>query len=160
MKILKKSFEVFQKKKLCDRILIEKFELFCEKNSFWLEDYALFMALKEEFDLKPWFLWDKDLKFRKKETLLFYKEKLQSEMLFHKYLQFIFFKQWLELKAYANNNYIKIIGDLPIYIAHDSADCWANTDIFLFDEKKDPIKISGVPPDYFSATGQLWGNPV
>ena len=158
--ILKKSYKRFVDRKSTDKVLTKKFENFCEANKFWLEDYALFMALKESFGMIPWSDWDKPLKFRDKVTLDRYRVKLKDSIEYHKYLQFIFYKQWFELKSYANQNNIKIIGDIPIYIAHDSSDCWANVELFQFDENRNPKKVAGVPPDYFSVTGQLWGNPV
>ncbi|MTK10905.1 MAG: 4-alpha-glucanotransferase [Clostridiaceae bacterium] len=130
------------------------------ENKAWLEDYALYMAVKSEFDLKSWQEWDTDIKLRKKTALEHYKEELKSEIDYWVFLQYIFFKQWAALKNYANINGIKIIGDIPIYVAEDSADTWANSEVFMLDEEKRPIVVSGCPPDAFSATGQLWGNPI
>ncbi|HNZ28144.1 MAG TPA: 4-alpha-glucanotransferase [Spirochaetota bacterium] len=158
--ILKKSYKRFIELKSRDKVLSRKYENFCEANIFWLEDYSLFMAIKESLGMIPWSDWDKPLKFRDKPTLDKYKTKLKDLIDYHKYLQYIFYKQWFELKSYANQNNIKIIGDIPIYIAGDSSDCWANVELFQFDENRNPKKVAGVPPDYFSATGQLWGNPV
>ncbi len=130
------------------------------ENKAWLEDYALYMAVKSEFDLKSWQEWDTDIKLRKKTALEHYKEELKNEIDYWVFLQYIFFKQWAALKNYANINGIKIIGDIPIYGAEDSADTWANSEVFMLDEEKRPIVVSGCPPDAFSATGQLWGNPI
>lgn len=130
------------------------------ENKAWLEDYALYMAVKSEFDLKSWQEWDTDIKLRKKTALEHYKEELKNEIDCWVFLQYIFFKQWAALKNYANINGIKIIGDIPIYVAEDSADTWANSEVFMLDEEKRPIVVSGCPPDAFSATGQLWGNPI
>lgn len=130
------------------------------ENKAWLEDYALYMAVKSEFDLKSWQEWDTDIKLRKKTALEHYKEELKNEIDYWVFLQYIFFKQWAALKNYANINGIKIIGDIPIYVAEDSADTWANSEVFMLDEEKRPIVVSGCPPDAFSATGQLWGNPI
>ena len=133
---------------------------FRQENKEWLEDYALYMAVKSKFELKSWQEWDEDIKLRDKNALERYKEELKEEVDYWVFLQYLFFKQWADLKRYANTNGIKIIGDIPIYVAEDSADTWANSEVFLLDEDKRPIKVSGCPPDAFSATGQLWGNPI
>lgn len=130
------------------------------ENKAWLEDYALYMAVKSEFDLKSWQEWDTDIKLRKKTALEYFKEELKNEIDYWVFLQCLFFKQWAALKNYANINGIKIIGDIPIYVAEDSADTWANSEVFMLDEEKRPIVVSGCPPDAFSDTGQLWGNPI
>ncbi|MEG0771938.1 4-alpha-glucanotransferase [Clostridium sp.] len=136
---------------------IEKFK---EEHGHWLEDYALYMAVKEEFQLKSWQQWDEDIKLREINALKKYKKKLKEEIEYWVFLQYLFFKQYCELKQYANSNGIKIIGDIPIYVAEDSADTWANSELFLLDEIKKPTVVSGCPPDAFSETGQLWGNPI
>lgn len=136
------------------------FENFKVDQGKWLDDYAIFMSIKEEFNNQSWLLWDRDIKLRKKESLDYYKEKLKDEIEYWKFLQFIFFKQWSNLKEYANSKGIKIIGDIPIYVAEDSADTWANSHIFLLNENKEPIRVGGCPPDGFSDQGQLWGNPI
>lgn len=135
-------------------------ELFRENNKLWLEDYALYMAVKEKFQLKPWKFWDEDIKLRKESALNTYKRELKEEIEYWVFLQYLFYKQYEELKAYANSKGIKIIGDIPIYVAEDSADTWANSNIFLLDENKTPTVVAGCPPDAFSETGQLWGNPI
>lgn len=126
----------------------------------WLEDYALFMSIKEENNKVSWTKWDKSLRFRKPEAMTEAKERLKKEIGFWKFIQYTFFTQWDRLKSYANKNGIKIIGDIPIYVSPDSADVWANTELFLMDRDLNPKSVAGVPPDYFSATGQLWGNPL
>jgi len=126
----------------------------------WLEDYALFMAIKEENNKVSWTKWDKELRFRKPEVIDKARERLKKEIGFWKFIQYTFFTQWDRLKNYANKNGIKIIGDIPIYVSPDSADVWANTELFLMDSELNPKSVAGVPPDYFSATGQLWGNPL
>jgi len=141
-------------------VLKRKFENFCFKNSLWLEDYSFFMALKNHHNGEPWTNWEHKIKTRDHGTLNHFKHELKEEIEYYKFIQFLFFKQWLQLKSYANRNDIKIFGDLPIYVAFDSADAWANPDIFEFDENMNPINVAGVPPDYFSETGQLWGNPL
>lgn len=175
------------------KMQVQSFENFCKRNSFWLDDYALFMALKEFFynqrannlgnneykmykaanikilteeaidDLfygAAWSSWPKDIKNRTQVSLDTYKTLLEKEINYHKFLQFEFYKQWFELKKYANAHDIKIIGDIPIFVAMDSADVWAQRELFKFDETGYPTDIAGVPPDYFSNSGQLWGNPV
>lgn len=141
-------------------IYYNEIEEFKNNNKDWIEDYALFMALKFENQLKPWKMWDKDLRLRKAETIKECTIKLAEEINYWIFIQYIFFKQWKNLKSYANNQGIQIIGDIPIYVAEDSADTWANSEIFLLDNENLPIKVAGVPPDYFSKTGQLWGNPI
>ncbi|WP_019552928.1 4-alpha-glucanotransferase [Propionispira raffinosivorans] len=135
------------------------YQAFCEENKVWLEDYALFMALKKQFKETAWNTWDKDLISRQPETLTKFRKLLHTEISYYQFLQYIFFKQWKKLREYANSKGIEIIGDMPIFIAHDSSDVWANQNLFLLDEAGHPLKVAGVPPDYFSATGQLWGNP-
>lgn len=136
------------------------FHAFCIENSEWLEDYAFFMALKEEFDMKPWYEWTNDIRLRNAKAIKHYSKKLELRIEFHKFLQFIFFIQWKQLKDYSNSNEVKIIGDIPLYVSYDSSDAWASNELFLFDKELKPTQVAGVPPDYFSETGQMWGNPI
>lgn len=136
------------------------FEKFCSQNKIWLDDYCLYMSLKEHFDNKEWLLWDEDIRMRKQKAVVKYQKELKEQIEFWKFCQFKFFEQWNSLKKYANKNKIKIIGDIPIYVALDSADVWVNSNLFELDENKQPINIAGVPPDMFSETGQRWGNPL
>nr|MCR5388971.1 4-alpha-glucanotransferase [Lachnospiraceae bacterium] len=138
----------------------EKVEAFCAEKQSWIYDYALFMALKRHFDMKPWSKWPEDLRLRKPAALEKYREKLESEVNFFIYIQYLFYLQWSALKGYAGENGIKIIGDMPIYVAYDSADCWAEPNWFYLDEENVPVEVAGVPPDYFNENGQLWGNPL
>jgi len=139
----------------------QKFQTFCDSKSDWLDDYALFMALKQDNQDKSWHEWDPGLLKREPAALEQVRRKLSREIFFHKFLQFEFFRQWSDLKHYANEREISIIGDIPIYVAHDSADVWANPENFVLDVRTgEPAMMAGVPPDYFSATGQLWGNPI
>lgn len=133
---------------------------FCEENKYWLEDYSFYMALKNYFDNVEWLKWEEDIRFREKEAMNRYQLQLKEEISFWKFLQFKFYEQWERLKGYANQQGISIIGDIPIYVALDSADVWVHGDLFELDERKNPIHIAGVPPDNFSATGQRWGNPL
>lgn len=136
---------------------IEKFK---EDNKHWVEDYALFMALKNLNNGVAWKEWNKEIRFRNKETIEKHKDLLKDEIEFYIFLQYIFFQQWYKLKQYANKNGIEIIGDIPIYVAEDSSDVWSNPKLFALDENLFPTKVSGCPPDAFSETGQLWGNPI
>lgn len=138
----------------------EKFLDFIDKNSYWLDDYALYMAVKNSFGGVSWIEWDEDIKLRKKAALAKYREEYKSEIAFYQFQQFMFAKQWTALKEYANEKKIQIIGDIPIYVAFDSADTWANPELFQLDEDCVPVAVAGCPPDSFSATGQLWGNPL
>ena len=138
----------------------EAFAAFCEKNKWWLDDFALFMAVKDRFEGKPWIEWAEDIRLRWQPAMDYYRRELYFEVEYHKYLQFKFDEQWRRLKAYANSKGIRIIGDIPIYVALDSADAWANPGLFQLDKENLPTAVAGVPPDGFSSTGQLWGNPL
>lgn len=133
---------------------------FVEKNGYWLEDYALFMAVKKRFEGAAWEDWAEDIRKRWGYALDYYRRECYFDIEFYKYLQFQFYVQWHKLKAYANENGIEIIGDVPIYVAFDSADAWAHPELFQFDADYQPAAVAGCPPDAFSATGQLWGNPL
>jgi len=139
---------------------LEDFNHFCEEESNWLEDFALFMAIKEAYGGAEWTLWEKSLKFREPQAISAAKELYVKEINFWKMLQYLFFHQWRELKAYANEKGIQIIGDVPIYVARDSVDVWTNPSQFYLDENLEPIDVAGCPPDAFSEDGQLWGNPL
>lgn len=151
--VLKKAFSNFKNK-----YSLNALENFKNKNIWWLENYALYMAIKNKFNGISWLNWPKNYRLRDRDTLKKAKLELKSEIEFHIFLQYFFYKQWKELKNYANSNNIKIIGDIPIFIATDSADTWENPKMFCFDKKLQPKKVAGCPPDAFSADGQLWGN--
>jgi 4-alpha-glucanotransferase len=153
--ILERAFARFREKPFGFR---EEFERFCEWAASWLDDYALFRALKEAHGEAPWNLWDKA--FARRQELAQARAQLRERIEAHKFHQFLFFKQWLALKSYCNERGVKIIGDVPLFVAYDSADVWANPHLFKLDENGAPKVVAGVPPDYFSATGQLWGNPI
>ncbi len=138
----------------------EPYDRFVHDNQHWLQDYALFVALKEHFDGKPWFEWEDRFRLRHENAIIEFTEQANREIGFNKFCQYVFFKQWHDLKSYANKHDISIIGDIPLYVAHDSADVWSHHHLFQFDEHRQPVKVAGVPPDYFSKTGQLWGNPL
>ena len=140
--------------------LYKQFDNFVKDNADWLEDYALFMALKSHFNNVSWGEWETDIKFRKPEAMSRYEEQLSDDIGYWKFIQFEFYLQWNALKQYANSNGIEIIGDIPIYMGYDSVDVWANQGEFQLDENLTPIKVAGVPPDGFSADGQMWGNPL
>lgn len=136
------------------------FLTFCSQNGHWLNDYALFMAVKDVFGGVCWDEWADDIRYRHDYALDYYNNTYAKEIQFYKFLQYEFVKQWKALKVYANESGIKIIGDIPIYVAYDSADVWAHPELFQLDEKRRPSCVAGVPPDAFSADGQLWGNPL
>ena len=140
--------------------LYKQFDNFVKDNADWLEDYALFMALKSHFNNVSWGEWETDIKFRKPEAMSRYEEQLSDDIGYWKFIQFEFYLQWNALKQYANCNGIEIIGDIPIYMGYDSVDVWANQGEFQLDENLTPIKVAGVPPDAFSDAGQKWGNPL
>ncbi len=155
--LLNKAFNQFKQNQKKHSIELNEF---IEENKIWLEDYALFMALKEYHNGEVWSKWDKHLIQREKNALKEWSEKLFDRINFQKFVQFIFFKQWKSVKDYANKKGIKIIGDLPLFIAYDSADLWSNKKLFTVDKEGKLQTVAGVPPDYFSETGQLWGNPL
>lgn len=138
----------------------KEFAAFKEANAYWLSDYALYMAVKNSFGGVSWIEWDEDIKLRKPEAVRRYREKYKIEIEFYEFQQFLFAGQWFALKSYANERDIRIIGDIPIYVAFDSADTWANPELFQLDASCTPTGVAGCPPDAFSATGQLWGNPL
>jgi 4-alpha-glucanotransferase len=137
-----------------------EYEIFCKENYDWVEDFALYEALKEYFEEKDWSKWSPDIRDRDPRVLQSLKKKLREKIEMGKFLQYIFFKQWRELKGYCNERGVETIGDVPIYVDYKSVDVWTNPEIFKLDRNKQPMAVSGVPPDYFSATGQRWGNPV
>lgn len=138
----------------------EKFTEFCKANQHWLPDYALYMALKNQNDGKSWIEWEEEIRLRKSEAVEYYKKELEEECNFYEFLQYEFHEQWTKVIEYAHEKGIQIVGDVPIYVAFDSADTWANPELFQLDEKNLPLGVAGCPPDAFSATGQLWGNPL
>lgn len=137
-----------------------EFQDFLSGNRWWLEDYALFMAVKSRFGGKAWTQWATDIRLRFQNALDYYRRELYYEIEFHEYLQYLFITQWNQLKSYANSKGIRIVGDIPIYVAMDSADTWAHPELFELDQDNIPTAVAGCPPDGFSATGQLWGNPL
>ncbi|MBN9387643.1 MAG: 4-alpha-glucanotransferase [Chloroflexi bacterium] len=159
--LFSRSFERFKARiEGGDKVLKKQIAAFEAENAFWLEDYAFFVAAKKAHAGKSWSEWEEGLSKRENEVLTCWKEKLADEIALQKYIQFLFFRQWLSLKTYANDRHIQIIGDVPIFVAYDSADVWAHPDLFLLDKSNRPIVVSGTPPDDFSETGQYWGNPL
>ena len=152
IKMLKLAFSRFED--------TSDFKNFCKENSHWLKDYALFMALKNANGDSAWTEWDDSLRFRKPQAIKKAETELKSEINFYFFVQYLFFKQWFALKKYANKKGIKIIGDIPIYVAYDSADVWCDTKQFQLNENLSPKAVAGCPPDAFSEDGQLWGNPL
>ena len=153
-KMLKKAFS------RADLSSDKKYERFCRTNAFWLDDYALYMAIKNSFGGVSFIEWDEPIRKRERDALGKYRAKYAKEVEFYKFLQYKFLIQWKALKKYANDRGIGIIGDIPIYVAFDSADTWSSPKLFQFDENGFPTAVAGCPPDGFSATGQLWGNPL
>lgn len=152
--ILRKAYDRFKKKQP------KKFEAFVKKNAEWLDDYAFFMALKKDNNGESWLDWPEVIRSRDPKVLEERRKKLAAEITYQQFLQYIFRQQWDKLKKYANDNNVQIIGDIPIYPSMDSADVWSNPSYFQFDEDLNPVAVSGCPPDDFSLTGQLWGNPL
>lgn len=148
--VLKRAYERFEKD--------DKFALFCEKNASWLDDYAYFTALKVAFGHKAWIEWDEEYRFYARA--LAHRSEHAQEIDFWKFVQYIFFTQWAEVRAYASKMGVVIVGDMPIYVAYDSVDVWSNPDQFLLDEDLNPVIVAGCPPDGFAPDGQLWGNPI
>lgn len=138
----------------------KEFQAFRVKNLFWLEDYALYMAIKDSFGGLSLCKWPEDIRLRKEKAMNEYRKRLNYEINFYMFIQFLFAQQWKKLKSYANKKGIKIIGDIPIYVAFDSADTWSHPELFQVDENLTPSAVAGCPPDAFSADGQLWGNPL
>ena len=133
---------------------------FCEKNKKWLYPYSLFMALKDENGGKAWYEWEEPIAMRRRQAVSEAQTRLKKQVNFYRFVQYEFYKQWAELKKYANDNDIKIVGDIPIYCALDSVEAWADPKLFQFDKNHMPVSVAGCPPDEFSPTGQLWGNPL
>ncbi len=150
--VLRKAFSRFEK--------TEEYYNFENQNNYWLDDYAFFMAVKEHHHFRCWLYWDEDIKSLKPEAVLRHREMLGRNIEFYKFIQFKFFEQWMKLKSYANQNGIEIIGDMPIYVALDSAEVWMHPEFFELDENKEPKRVAGCPPDAFTEDGQLWGNPL
>ncbi len=156
--LLIKAFKKFENS--VNHELKQKFEVFCLNNNYWLDDFALFMTIKEAHGQEHWNTWDKELIQRSTSALESFTSNHQREIVQNKFIQFLFFSQWSEVKEFANKRGIKIVGDLPIFVAYDSADAWANKRFFDIDDDGQLVTKAGVPPDYFSKTGQLWGNPL
>ena len=159
-KVLKKAYERFRDRMAGGHQEREAYERFVNENAFWLDDYSLYMAVKDKNNGVSWNEWDAPLKNREEEALAAAREQLAEEISFYKFQQYEFDRQWKKLHVYANEQGVKIIGDIPIYVAFDSADTWAAPEMFQFDESNEPTRVAGCPPDGFSATGQLWGNPL
>ena len=160
-KLLRQAYDHFQQVGRDDQR--GAFEYFCAEQAYWLDDFALFMALKiYHIDQHGgvWNTWPYDIAHRKPEAIAWWSSHLADDVRYHKFLQYLFFKQWLELKGYANERGIQVVGDIPIFVAFDSADVWANPGLFFLNEDGSPALVAGVPPDYFSETGQRWGNPL
>lgn len=142
-------------------LLVDEFSAFRAENDHWLEDFALFMAMKQAHELRPWVDWPAALRDRQPQGITAFRDTNRGGIIEqHAFDQFLFFRQWADLKEYTNQKGIQIVGDIPIYVAHDSSDVWSQPELFYLDEQGQPTVVAGVPPDYFSETGQLWGNPI
>lgn len=158
VKMLDKAYQRFLKKKTSKQE--QQFQEFCKNHTYWLEDFALYMSIKNHRDGQAWFQWPRKLRDREKESMAEMQKQLEDAISKEKFMQFLFFKQWEGLHAYCREKNIHFFGDLPFYVGYDSADVWAHADIFKLSDNKSPEAVAGVPPDYFSETGQLWGMPV
>ncbi len=157
-RLLKRAFENF--KTVDHPPILKDYEEFCGFARSWLDSYALFRALQESHDFKAWNTWEPGLASRSPEAIDRARKELSEQIEAQKFYQYLFFKQWLVLKRYANERGVKIVGDMPIFVAYDSADVWIHPESFKLDKEGSPVVVAGVPPDYFSKTGQLWGNPI
>lgn len=155
---LETAADIFFKYSTSDEL--DEFNLFCRENDYWLHDFAVFSSISEYFNTFEWNSWEKTIRERDKKSLKIFEEKLKNKIRTAKFIQFIFFRQWNRLKKYCSGKNIKMIGDIPIYVNFDSADVWANPGVFMLDDEMRPTGVSGVPPDYFSESGQKWGNPL
>ena len=157
-RLLEKAFSAFYSSKRSP--FKNEFEKYKELNQVWLENYCLFMAIRENYHLASWKDWPNPLRFREPQAILFFEEQHNKEVEFHAFLQFIFHLQWQNLREYSHNKGIHFIGDIPIFLGYDCADVWAYPELFKLNNRLEPPVVAGVPPDYFSPTGQLWGNPL
>jgi len=163
--VLEKAVDRFQSSNILNKAVnlseeVRSYHAFCKRNAYWLEDYALFMTLKNIHEGKSWMEWELPFRNHEKEALETVIRENAKEITYWKTIQFFFFRQWHALHAYCKEKKIRIIGDMPFYVALDSVDVWAHPELFLLDEDHNPVEVAGVPPDGFSADGQLWGNPV
>ncbi|MCA9129952.1 MAG: 4-alpha-glucanotransferase [Planctomycetales bacterium] len=156
--LLETAYKQFREQAGCGRV--DEYESFCTKQRWWLDDYALFAALMRHFKSDQWTKWPEELVSRDASALGYWRERLSFQVEFEQFIQFVFFAQWHKLKDYANRRGIKLFGDMPIFVAHGSADVWANQGLFCLHPSGESKLVAGVPPDYFSTTGQLWGNPL
>lgn len=159
--LLRRAFDHFRQNS--NEAQRKSFNQFSTEQSYWLDDFAMFMALKNHHvaqDGGVWSKWPDDIAHRQPEAMARWAQELADDIQYHKFTQYLFFSQWLALKQYANDNGIQIVGDIPIFVAYDSADVWGNSELFFLNEDGTPSVVAGVPPDYFSETGQRWGNPL
>jgi 4-alpha-glucanotransferase len=157
-KLLDHSFAIFEKSGWAS--LRDRFDAFCRRNASWLDEFALFMALREDHHFQSWNNWENDIRKRDPAAISRWRKTLERDIRQHQYCQFLFFEQWLQLKNYCSQHGIQLIGDIPIFIALDSDSVWAHPELFYLDEQGHPTAVAGVPPDYFSETGQLWNSPL
>lgn len=158
LSLLERAFQTFERSAV--PAARDRFEDFCQQNASWLDTYSLFMALRERRGSSAWNTWEDDVRNRQPDALRFWSDRLNREIRWHKYQQYQFFKQWSDLRHYCHERGIRLIGDMPIFVALDSAEVWSQPEMFHLDAGGRPTVVAGVPPDYFSETGQLWGNPI
>jgi 4-alpha-glucanotransferase len=156
--LFKKAFKNFQAR--APHTQLTDFDTFCYENTSWLEDFSLYAAIREENEFQSWHTWDKDVRMRKEKALILCRNKLAEQIRYYKFVQYLFSTQWSDLLNYAHKKSVEIVGDIPIFVAYDSADVWVHQNLFYLDEDGNPTVVSGVPPDEFSKEGQLWGNPL
>lgn len=156
--LLEQAFDHFLQQPVCEQV--DRFEAFCTLHKWWLDDFALFAALMSHFGTDGWCQWEPGLVRREPARLAYWRDRLARRVEFHQYVQFIFYSQWQNLKEYAAARDVRLFGDMPIFVAHGSSDVWSNQSLFSLEESGAPQFVAGVPPDYFSKTGQLWGNPL
>lgn len=158
--VLKKAFTRWNRRRMEQEELQQAFGRFQKEQNYWLNDYCCYMTCKEWFEHREWSQWPEEYRFRRKKAIKELQEKREKDLLFWGFCQFKFYEQWNALKKYANKKGVRIIGDIPLYVAYDSADVWVHGDLFELDQEGKPVNVAGVPPDYFSEDGQRWGNPL
>ena len=157
---LEKAFSSFRQRSNSEREELDRYTEFCHRNAWWLDDFALFSSLMHQTGHSDWCRWETPIRMRDPQALAAKRSELAGRFEYERFVQYLFFSQWCQLKSYANERGIQLFGDMPIYVSHQSCDVWSNQSLFELDDAGQPTLVAGVPPDYFSETGQLWGNPI